>query len=73
MSSFTKQDETWMARALSLAERGAAQGEVPVGAVLVRDDEVLGEGWNQPIGTHDPSARSAHISAWAEGSWVPIG
>ena len=57
-----------MARALSLAERGAAQGEVPVGAVLVRDDAVLGEGWNQPIGTHDPSAHAEICALRAAGS-----
>jgi len=47
-----------MRRALALAERASAEGEVPVGAVLVRDDEVLGEGWNRPIGEHDPSAHA---------------
>jgi tRNA(adenine34) deaminase len=51
-------DEDWMRRALALAERGAAEGEVPVGAVLVRDGEVLGEGWNRPIAEHDPSAHA---------------
>ena len=47
-----------MHRALALAERAAAEGEVPVGAVLVRDDEVIGGGWNRPIGEHDPSAHA---------------
>jgi tRNA(adenine34) deaminase len=47
-----------MRRALDLAERAAAEGEVPVGAVLVRDGEIIGEGWNCPIGTHDPSAHA---------------
>jgi tRNA(adenine34) deaminase len=47
-----------MRRALALAVRAAAEGEVPVGAVLVRDGEVLGEGWNRPIGEHDPSAHA---------------
>jgi len=47
-----------MQRALALAERAAAKGEVPVGAVLVRDGEVIGEGWNCPIGTQDPSAHA---------------
>lgn len=47
-----------MAHALELAEQGAAQGEVPVGAVLVRDSMVLGEGWNQPVSSHDPSAHA---------------
>ncbi len=51
-------NELWMERALELARRAAAEGEVPVGAVLVRDGTVLGEGWNQPIAHHDPSAHA---------------
>ena len=47
-------DEIWMQRALELARQGAEVGEVPVGAVLVREDQVLGEGFNQPITGHDP-------------------
>jgi tRNA(adenine34) deaminase len=47
-----------MRRALGLAERAEAAGEVPVGAVLVRDGEVVGEGWNRPIGAHDPTAHA---------------
>jgi tRNA(adenine34) deaminase len=50
--------EEMMRRALLLAERAAAQGEVPVGAVLVRDGEIVGEGWNQPISMNDPSAHA---------------
>lgn len=50
--------QNWMEYALQLAARAAAQGEVPVGAVLVRDGGVLGEGWNQPIAHHDPSAHA---------------
>ncbi len=51
-------DTRWMRKALALAERAAAAGEVPVGAVLVRDGQAIGEGWNCPIGTHDPSAHA---------------
>ncbi|MEA3276122.1 MAG: tRNA adenosine(34) deaminase TadA [Pseudomonadota bacterium] len=47
-----------MGRALELAERAAAQGEVPVGAVLVKDGEIVGQGWNRPIGEQDPSAHA---------------
>jgi len=54
-------DFDWMARALSLAQRAAELGEVPVGAVLVRDQNCLAEGWNQPISTHDPSAHAEII------------
>ncbi|MFO8024555.1 tRNA adenosine(34) deaminase TadA [Thiohalophilus sp.] len=55
-------DEFWMQRALELARRAEAAGEVPVGAVVVRDEQAIGEGWNQPIGSHDPSAH-AEMSA----------
>lgn len=48
----------WMRLALELAEQAAAAGEVPVGAVLVKDDEVIGRGSNRPIGAHDPSAHA---------------
>lgn len=51
-------DRAFMQEALALAAQGAALGEVPVGAVLVRDGEVLGRGFNQPIGLHDPSAHA---------------
>jgi tRNA(adenine34) deaminase len=47
-----------MARALELAARAEAQGEVPVGAVLVHEGAVWGEGWNRPIAAHDPSAHA---------------
>ena len=47
-----------MRRAIALARTAAAAGEVPVGAVLVRGSEVLGEGANCPIGEHDPTAHA---------------
>jgi len=53
-----KTDEEWMQYALSLAHRADEQGEVPVGAVLVKDGVVVGEGWNQPIAGHDPTAHA---------------
>ena len=51
-------DETYMARALELARRAQAEGEVPVGAVLVLDGEIAGEGWNRPIAACDPTAHA---------------
>jgi len=53
-----ERDQRWMAHALSLAQRAAAEGEVPVGAVVVKDDEIVGEGWNRPIGLSDPTAHA---------------
>ncbi len=51
-------DEAFMREALALAGQAAAAGEVPVGAVLVRDGLVIGRGCNAPIGRHDPSAHA---------------
>lgn len=47
-----------MRRALELAARAEQEGEVPVGAVLVMDGEIIGEGWNRPIVSHDPTAHA---------------
>ncbi|MDX1374124.1 MAG: tRNA adenosine(34) deaminase TadA [Burkholderiales bacterium] len=51
-------DEAFMRRALELARRGEAEGEVPVGAVVVLEDRILGEGWNRPIAAADPTAHA---------------
>lgn len=58
MSDTDSQDIFWMRRALAVARRAQVAGEVPVGAVLVRDGVVLAEGWNHPIGLHDPTAHA---------------
>lgn len=55
-------DEHWMQRALLLAGKAADAGEVPVGAVVVYDDEIIGEGWNQAIGCNDPSAHAEIVA-----------
>ena len=47
-----------MRRALELGRRGSAEGEVPVGAVVVSGGDVVGEGWNRPIAAHDPTAHA---------------
>jgi tRNA(adenine34) deaminase len=51
-------DEQFMRRALELASRAQAEGEVPVGAVVVRDGAIIGEGWNRPIAASDPTAHA---------------
>lgn len=52
-------DEFWMSRALDLARHAeAAEGEVPVGAVVVVDGKLVGEGWNRNIATSDPTAHA---------------
>ena len=55
-------DHDFMDRALDLAGQAAAAGEVPVGAVIVRDGRIVGEGRNQPIGAHDPSAHAEIVA-----------
>jgi tRNA(adenine34) deaminase len=51
-------DEDFMRRALELARQAQAEGEIPVGAVLVLDNEIAGEGWNRPISASDPTAHA---------------
>lgn len=55
-------DSDFMRRALALAQHAAEQGEVPVGALLVLGNEVIGEGWNRPIASHDPTAHAEIIA-----------
>jgi tRNA(adenine34) deaminase len=55
-------DDHWMVRALELAHEAEALGEVPVGAVIVKDDQIIAEGFNQPISSHDASSH-AEINA----------
>lgn len=54
--------QKWMKAALKLADRAAAIGEIPVGALVVLNNEVIGEGWNQSIVNHDPSAHAEMIA-----------
>jgi len=51
-------DRSMMRRALALAGKAREAGEVPVGAVVVVDGEIVGEGWNHPVGSHDPTAHA---------------
>ena len=55
-------DVVFMHRALELARHAEEAGEVPVGALVVLNDEVIGEGWNQPIVSHDPSAHAEIVA-----------
>nr|WP_298140055.1 tRNA adenosine(34) deaminase TadA [uncultured Pseudomonas sp.] len=56
------QDQRFMREALALAAEGAALGEVPVGAVLVQDGEIIGTGFNCPISSSDPSAHAEMVA-----------
>jgi tRNA(adenine34) deaminase len=60
-------DEQFMRRALELARIAAAAGEVPVGAVLVKDERVVAEGSNRPIATCDPTAHAEIVALRAGG------
>lgn len=51
-----------MRRALALADRAENEGEVPIGAVVVRDGELLGEGWNSVIAFQDPTAHAEIVA-----------
>jgi tRNA(adenine34) deaminase len=51
-------DEQFMLRALELARRAEREGEVPIGALVVLNDDVLGEGWNRPVAASDPTAHA---------------
>jgi tRNA(adenine34) deaminase len=56
------EDLRWMCRALELARSAQHAGEVPVGALVVRDGSLLGEGWNQPLALHDPTAHAEVVA-----------
>lgn len=58
VSCLESPDQYWMRQALSLAQRAGLEGEIPVGALLVANGRVIGEGWNRPISECDPSAHA---------------
>lgn len=55
-------DAAFMSRALELARMAEAAGEVPVGAVIVKNGDIVGEGWNRPISTSDPTAHAEIVA-----------
>ncbi len=60
-------DVHWMKRALDLARKAEKAGEVPVGAVLVKDNQIVAEGWNQPITSHDATSHAEIMAMRAAG------
>ena len=70
LSSLQWKDEHWMLYAQRLADKAETQGEVPVGAVLVKNNQVLGEGWNQSITHSDPSAHAEIMALRSAGQSV---
>jgi len=61
-AAFCAADQGWMQRALLLARRAESEGEVPVGAVVVRDSRLVGEGWNRNIALNDPTAHAEIVA-----------
>jgi tRNA(adenine34) deaminase len=55
-------DEEYVRQALVLAQRARDSGEVPVGALVVVRGQVIGEGWNQPVRSHDPTAHAEIVA-----------
>jgi tRNA(adenine34) deaminase len=62
MSDNASAYDTWMHRALTLAARASHEGEVPVGALVVVDGQIAGEGWNQSIASSDPTAHAEIVA-----------
>lgn len=56
------QDELWMRQTLQLAQHAELAGEVPIGAIAVLNNEVIGKGWNCPIANSDPTAHAEIIA-----------
>ncbi len=57
-----KPDELWMEEALRLAHRAELAGEVPIGAVVVFEQKIVGRGWNQPVSANDPTAHAEIVA-----------
>ena len=57
-----KSDEEWMQHAFQLAKKSEMHDEVPVGAIIVCKNKIIGEGWNQPISSHNPTAHAEIIA-----------
>lgn len=62
LRSVSEADECWMQEALILARKAGATGEIPVGAVVVKDGTIVGRGWNHPIMAHDPTAHAEIVA-----------
>ncbi|WP_144393804.1 tRNA adenosine(34) deaminase TadA [Pleionea sediminis] len=67
---FSDSDREFMSRAIDLALQAEVVNEIPVGAVLVRDGTIIGEGFNQPIRNHDPSAHAEIVALRNAGQTV---
>lgn len=69
-SSMNNSDEIWMEEALREAQRAFSLGEVPIGAVVVREGRVIGRGWNCPISENDPTAHAEILALRSAGRTI---
>lgn len=67
-SQVMQHDEFWMSEAIVLAQKASEAGEVPVGALIVKDQHRISHGWNQPIQNNDPTAHAEIIALRGAGS-----
>ena len=58
ISSIEDSDQHWMQTAIKLAQKAEELGEVPVGAIIIKDNDLISEGFNQPISQHDPTSHA---------------
>ncbi|MGP1924905.1 MAG: tRNA adenosine(34) deaminase TadA [Arsenophonus sp. NEOnobi-MAG3] len=65
-----KKDIYWMQKATSVAKNAQEKGEIPVGALLVYEDKLIAEGWNNPILAHDPCAHAEILALRAAGQYL---
>lgn len=70
MSPEHRDNNHWMQHAIELAKRAEQEGEVPVGAIVVQDDEIIGEGWNRPIASGDPTGHAEIIALRSAASLI---
>ena len=68
--NINNQHTYWMQEAIKLAYHANHQGEVPIGAVVVLDDNIIGQGWNQPISANDPTAHAEIIAMRAAAQYI---
>ena len=55
-------DQYWMQKAIEFARKAEAEDEVPVGAIIVKDNQLIAEAWNQPIQSNDPTAHAEIVA-----------
>jgi len=70
LSAQQQHDQKWMTYAMSLADKAESLGEIPVGAVIVKDNEIVAEGWNLSIINHDACAHAEIMAIQSAGQKI---